>query len=427
MLFACTGLKSNDMLDASHPAELGDSSSGRVDADQADTRAPRDDLDACTLDCTTNIMPRCSSEWDHCDGGASPVSLEVDASLQDAPLDARTVNDDAGADEVVDDGSACVPNCVNESTARCDDQNVIEICANLNDCLRWVHLSPCPDASICSNATCVTPSPPQLYEGWVQTPGSARDIAVGAEGSLWIIGTTDPEGGDYPVHKWTGLSWIRVSVGKGVRIAVDPKGVPWLVNSVGEIYEGTSNEASSIAWGEPKPGLANDVAIGADGSVWLIGTLGPDSSNFYVYKWNGSNWDLDQTGGAGVRISVGPTGEPWIIDSSGRILRRTSADPANGAWVQASPDLARDLSVGASDVWILGTANIGNNLGFTIRMVPGAAAGDFNGEAGARGVDAGEAGVQPGQAVNGAAVSIAAGPDAIWIINRLGDIFRRVP
>src|SRR5262249_15856355 len=33
------------------------------------------------------------------------------------------------------------------------------------------------------------------YDTWVQTPGSARDIAVGANGAVWVIGTDSVFGG----------------------------------------------------------------------------------------------------------------------------------------------------------------------------------------------------------------------------------------
>ena len=93
------------------------------------------------------------------------------------------------------------------------------------------------------------------------------------------------------------------------------------------------------------PGLGSDIGVGADGSVWLIGTdpvgavsiasgesVGPRTSRLVgtnpvgadadlaVHTWNGTNWD--GVDGGGVRIAVGPDGTPWLVNSFGQIFHR---------------------------------------------------------------------------------------------------------
>ena len=69
---------------------------------------------------------------------------------------------------------------------------------------------------------------------WTQLNGEAQDIGVGANGAVWVIGTDVTPGG-YGIHRWTGSGWQRID-GGGVRISVDPRGRPWVVNSSHTIF-----------------------------------------------------------------------------------------------------------------------------------------------------------------------------------------------
>jgi len=73
-----------------------------------------------------------------------------------------------------------------------------------------------------------------------------------------------PRSGDSTPFKWNGTTWVPVD-GGGVRIAVGPDGLPWMVNSVGNIYHDEGH-----GWVQ-QPGGGRDIGVGADGSVWLIG------------------------------------------------------------------------------------------------------------------------------------------------------------
>ena len=77
----------------------------------------------------------------------------------------------------------------------------------------------------------------QIYRwngGWTTHPGSATDIAVGADGSVWVIGTNAVAGG-YGIYDWNGSAWAAVA-GGAVVIAVSPSGHPWIINSSDDIY-----------------------------------------------------------------------------------------------------------------------------------------------------------------------------------------------
>lgn len=139
-------------------------------------------------------------------------------------------------------------------------------------------------------------------------PGSARDIGIGADGSVFVLGTDEPHPGNGTIYRWDGRDWQRIG-GYGTRIAVDPQGQWWIVNSRGEIW----------GPGGRKPGRGRDIGIGADGSVWIIGTDTPAPGNGGVYRWTGSSWRRVE--GHGVAIAVAPDGKPWVVRANGEIWR----------------------------------------------------------------------------------------------------------
>ena len=47
---------------------------------------------------------------------------------------------------------------------------------------------------------------------WQMLPGLAKDIGVGADGSVWVIGT-DSTGGGYGIHRWNGNNWTKIDGG----------------------------------------------------------------------------------------------------------------------------------------------------------------------------------------------------------------------
>jgi hypothetical protein len=191
-----------------------------------------------------------------------------------------------------------------------------------------------------------------LYDGYETLPGWAYDVGAGGT-HTWIVGTSPTTGG-YTLFKWNGSGWT-MSEGGGVRIASSTSGVPWLVNNAGEIFQRTSNSPTSGAWAI-KPGCASDVGVGADGSVWITG-CSPTTGGYGIHKWDGSGWPQDSALGGAVRIAVADDGKPWIVNSSGEIFRRTSADPSVGYW-EMLPGAARDIGIGTGNyAFIVGTTS----------------------------------------------------------------------
>lgn len=147
---------------------------------------------------------------------------------------------------------------------------------------------------------------------WELLTGSGRDVGVGDDGSVWLIGT-DATGGGYSIYNRSRNQWNRVA-GGAVRIDVDGTGTPWIVNSEGAIYRRDRNGQ----W-QRLPGAASDIGAGSQGDVWIIGTNAVPGG-FGIYRWNGTEW-ASVDGGA-VRIDVDGMGNPWIVNADGSIFRR---------------------------------------------------------------------------------------------------------
>jgi hypothetical protein len=197
----------------------------------------------------------------------------------------------------------------------------------------------------------VTAAVPRVAS-WTLRPGFARDITFGSEGipaidSMWIVGTNQVPGG-YGLYTWIGTGWVPLP-GGAVSMSVDPAQVAWATNSANQIWYGGGG-----AWSQ-QPGFATDVAVGANGTAWIVGT-NQAPGGYGIYRWNGSRW-MPQEGG-GVAISVDPSGEPWVINSAHQIWHRNGI-----AWMQY-PGYATDISVGWNgSVWIVGTNQVPGGYG----------------------------------------------------------------
>lgn len=196
------------------------------------------------------------------------------------------------------------------------------------------------------------PNLPQDYPAWQWfTNQQANDIGVNPTNgtSAWIITNTSGGGGNFTIARWNYAvsppngGWETMP-GAAVRIAVNPAGEAWVINSANQIFRWSN---SSGAWAQ-MPGYATDIGIGGNGDVWVIGAgvVGNNS----IYKWNGSGWT--QIDGSAVRISVDPSGNPWVVAADGTIWRRYGG--VYGYW-QGVQGWAADIGIGGDGtVWVLG-------------------------------------------------------------------------
>ncbi len=178
-------------------------------------------------------------------------------------------------------------------------------------------------------------------------PGAVSDVGIGPSGAAWVVAENSP-GGNAKVYRWNGSTFLEEAGVKGAAITVGVDGLPWLLAADGSVFR-------RIASGWIKlPGRGMDIAAGRDGSVWLVGWPAQDPVQFPklsapVHQWNGSTWV--PMGGSGRRISVDPTGAPWIVSGEGFVYRLQG-----DLWI-GLPGRGSDLACGPEgSVWLTGYA-----------------------------------------------------------------------
>lgn len=176
---------------------------------------------------------------------------------------------------------------------------------------------------------------------WTALPGTGKDIGAGG-GALWVVSTSTAANG-FSVFRWVNSAWFEVPGAGAVRLAVDPQGNAWIVDDKGAVQRHDGSKWVAVA------GIhASDIGVGADGSVWAVGSQPFDAGGFGIYRYTGTSWT--QMPGAAVRIDVDPKGNAWIVNKLGEVFRW-----GGSAWVAVLGVKARDVGIGADgSVFVLG-------------------------------------------------------------------------
>jgi hypothetical protein len=166
---------------------------------------------------------------------------------------------------------------------------------------------------------------------WESLPGLAVDIAINSNGQTYI---TAPDGTPW---RWAAQEkrWSRMS-GRFTRIAAAEDNHPWAVNNEGELlrYNGL--------WWEIKNKNVTDVAANSRGDVFIVMNNG-DIKHWYALR---SEWR--PITGSAKRIALGNDGQPWVINSEGKVQ---SYDGKN--WRVYSNTIARDIAIGGEDTQVI--------------------------------------------------------------------------
>jgi predicted Zn-dependent protease len=172
---------------------------------------------------------------------------------------------------------------------------------------------------------------------WKYLPSQATDVAAatGTDRSLWMISKVPVNGGftinqfDYFTNKF-----IQVP-GGGVRIAVGPDGIPWVVNNLGQIFKRVNSQWQML------PGNALDIAVGADNSVYIVSTT-PAPGGFAIKRLKNNKWE-QIPGRGGMRIAVASYGFAWVIDTANKVLQY------NGVNMVETGGVGRDIAAGRNN------------------------------------------------------------------------------
>ncbi len=216
---------------------------------------------------------------------------------------------------------------------------------------------------------------PEVFE-WVRfDERRAKDIAVGPQGTVWIVGVEERPGG-YGVARWKGLEWESFDTG-AVVAEVAPSGDAWLVTDAGELLEPVDGGWRTC----PTPGFVRDVSVAPlDGGVWIVTAaqgdlpgqvlrrVGTDWVEDYStatpvpWQWDvvGVNHDDENNNdpyeGAGpvdpIAIATMADGMPWVVDADGAMYRKSIGQPG---WLIIPPEPATDIAIQIDGTcWIVG-------------------------------------------------------------------------
>jgi kumamolisin len=164
---------------------------------------------------------------------------------------------------------------------------------------------------------------------WSPIPGSASDIGVANQGTLWAITP------DHWIARWTGGAW-DVRGGSGLRVAAAPDGSAWVVAIDGSILQSQATEWQVVG------NNAIDISIGRDGSAWATGT------DFTLRRFDDGTWV--QVAANVARVAAVDAKEAWVVRTTGELARW------NGNAFEQAGITALDVGTGGGAVWIVDEA-----------------------------------------------------------------------
>jgi hypothetical protein len=141
-----------------------------------------------------------------------------------------------------------------------------------------------------------------------------------------------------------------------------------------------------------------DIGIGADGSVFIIGTDSTSASSGYSISKLVNNMLTKLPDCGAVRVAVSPTGVPWVVTKAHKILKY------NGNGWDEMPGLGTDIAIGANGaVFAIGNIETSPSGGNNIMRWTGAGWVDM---------------------LDCAAIRIAVTPAGIpWVVNKSGLVY----
>jgi len=172
---------------------------------------------------------------------------------------------------------------------------------------------------------------------WKQIPNAtASDISIGFDGTVLVASAA---GRLYKLN--AAQNHFDMIPGTGVTlVAVGPDGTPWAVRSDKLVQRCDVSPCKVYSQ------KANAIAVGPDGSVFIVS----NTSRLMRLNKNGQFKTIQTPGHTPLKVTVGPSGYPWVVSSSNIALASTYFDRDEGA------DLAEAAATSASGTTGTGAA-----------------------------------------------------------------------
>lgn len=197
----------------------------------------------------------------------------------------------------------------------------------------------------------------------VESTGVACDISIGADATAWVIAKTPDNNTVIQSCKVDVRNWSTITVPFApVNVAGAPDGTVWAISDKGEVWH-VQPSAEAVLAGPA--GLATQISIGTDGTIWICNPQ--QRADDAVKRYDGrGQWLPVPMHVMPCKIAGMPDETFSMIDADGRVY---SVDAASGAMQALANVTASEISGGADGtVWILSTDTSAGSTSEVIKL-----------------------------------------------------------
>lgn len=159
----------------------------------------------------------------------------------------------------------------------------------------------------------------------VTLPEKVRDLAIGADGSVWFLYGAADSAGNYRIANYDPATskWTAVA-GTAKQILAGAMGKPYVITNARVIFARTSVNNSYLTgtWQQLAGGI-DDAAVGEDGLLWLLYGNADSVGNYPITTYNPATNAWVGATGTAQSIAAGRDGQPWVRSAAGRLWQRS--------------------------------------------------------------------------------------------------------
>ena len=146
------------------------------------------------------------------------------------------------------------------------------------------------------------------------------DVAYSIDGVVWGVDTANG------IFKYENGSWSPTYIGQATKIEVDAQGDLWTITSLGRVM----NYSKGHWFMKADNGTAREISLGADGSIWILGTHEVENNGFPLFYYDQTTEHFISVNTYAVALVVGLDGQPWVVNIAGDIFKRSGS----GEWTK---------------------------------------------------------------------------------------------